>query len=189
MGRSWTGVRGLLGAFQGRRRRRGPSTSREGDFVLIVLRLRSYAFDIVYVTWAVHVLAALVTAKAWYIYWVVRSVSFRRHISLLQALGLRVELVVAAARLTTASPPADPALRPLPPRIVCPSLHLALACRPTQRLIRLDRRSRTSRWRSGGRPASAGEQAAAEVAQADGEGRPAGPAAGVEAGAVDPEAE
>ncbi|BGO91669.1 hypothetical protein NBRC10512_008117 [Rhodotorula toruloides] len=33
--------------------------------------LVSYAFDIVYVTWAVHVLAALVTAKAWYIYWVI----------------------------------------------------------------------------------------------------------------------
>ena len=29
-------------------------------------------FDIVYVTWIVHVLAALVTAKAWYLYLSVR---------------------------------------------------------------------------------------------------------------------
>ena len=29
-------------------------------------------FDVVYVTWGTHVLAALVTAKAWYLYFAVR---------------------------------------------------------------------------------------------------------------------
>lgn len=32
----------------------------------------SYMFDIVYVTWIVHLLAALITAKAWYLYLSVR---------------------------------------------------------------------------------------------------------------------
>jgi len=33
---------------------------------------RSYAFDILYVTWFVHVATALVSAQFWKLYWVVR---------------------------------------------------------------------------------------------------------------------
>ncbi|GAA5996779.1 Snd2p [Rhodotorula paludigena] len=33
--------------------------------------LVSYMFDVIYITWGVHVAAALLTTKAWYIYWVI----------------------------------------------------------------------------------------------------------------------
>jgi hypothetical protein len=35
----------------------------------------SYMFDVLYVTWFVHVATALVSAKFWYLYWIVSRLS------------------------------------------------------------------------------------------------------------------
>lgn len=63
-------------------------------------------FDVLYVTWFVHVTTALVWAKFWYLY---LSVSPSRFCD--------------ARTLTTR--PADPAVRALPPRDVCDALRVA----------------------------------------------------------------
>lgn len=128
-------------------------------------------FDVIYITWGVHVAAALLTAKAWYIYWVVR-LSFP---SLAQTprlcYGSSGLLLLRGWSETLIDPlsPADPALRPLPPR------HRLPPDPPLPR--RLSRRlDRGRRCRRSGRERAA-EQAAGEAAQADGEGRPARAAA------------
>ncbi|GAA5917062.1 hypothetical protein JCM6882_001918 [Rhodosporidiobolus microsporus] len=72
----------------------------KGEEIGAAKGLTTYMFDVIYVTWFVHVTAALVSARFWLVYWVIPLYAFYR---LFLFLGPRFSPTLAALLASTSS--------------------------------------------------------------------------------------